>query len=252
MGELIEKTERFPRGMAHPVAFLATQDLPGELKGRKPGIVAMPDFLNSNFEQFGAVMVTPRNYYRLMQSGQDALLFPGGAKEALSSRKDYPLFWPEDKTDFIRTAARFNATIVPVSAVGMLDSVEVLVEPQEVFNVPFIGAWAKNFNQNISAARYDQKGNEEILGIPLALPKLPARNYFIFGKPVDLSELDPKDKDGCQDAYRQVQMEVRNGLDDLLEARKHDPYSDTPKRLVYERIFGKTAPTFQVDEINYR
>jgi hypothetical protein len=49
-----------------------------------------------------------------MESGQDVLLFPGGAKEALNGNKSYPLYWP-DKVDFVRTAAKFNATIVPVA-----------------------------------------------------------------------------------------------------------------------------------------
>jgi len=103
--------------------------------------------------------------------------------------------------------------------------------------------------QNISAARYDQSGND-LTGFPLALPKLPARNYFVFGKPFDLRELDPNDKEGCAKVYQAAQAEVRRGLDDLLRAREHDPFKDPVRRLAYEQVFKKTAPTFHLEHLN--
>jgi len=78
--ELFEQRGLFPRGLAHPLLFEMSKDRPGELQGRVPGIREFPNVFNSDFQQFGAVKVTPRNYYRLLQSGQDALLFPGGGK----------------------------------------------------------------------------------------------------------------------------------------------------------------------------
>jgi len=58
-------------------------------------------------------MVTPKNFYNLMKTNQTALLFPGGVREVFHRKgEDYDLFWPEDKADFVRVAARFNATIV--------------------------------------------------------------------------------------------------------------------------------------------
>jgi len=119
VAELVEKRGIFPRGLAHPVTFFASKDNPGELGGRTPGLID-PNPINGDFRIFGAIEVNPRNFYRVLQAGQDALLFPGGAKEALSTREDYPLFWP-NKTDFVRTAAKFNATVIPVSAVGCLE-----------------------------------------------------------------------------------------------------------------------------------
>lgn len=163
--------------------------------------------------------------------------------------KDYPLYWPE-KIDFVRTAARFNATVLPLSAVGMLDSVNVLAEPQQLANIPFIRDRAFGPQNNISAARYDQSSEDEVLGFPLALPSLPARNYFIFGKPISLKNVDPMDREACGRAYQEAQDEVRRGLDDLLRAREHDPFKSSIRRLAYERIFGKEAPTFPVDELN--
>ena len=85
------------RGLAHPVVFQGGSQS-DELGGRTPGLRPKttgsrgPD--TSNFRKFGAVMVTPRNYYRVLQSGQNALLFPGGVREVFHGRDEaYQLFW---------------------------------------------------------------------------------------------------------------------------------------------------------------
>jgi hypothetical protein len=52
--------------------------------------------------------------------------------------EDYRLFWPK-KGEFVRMAARFNATIVPFAAVGMEDSVNMLLGPQEIIRLPIVG-----------------------------------------------------------------------------------------------------------------
>lgn len=248
--EIWEQREYWPRGLAHPVTFLTGNGTSDELGGRTPGVMDQrAGIMPSNFQTFGAVEVNPRNYYRLMQSGQHVLLFPGGAKEAQSGRKDYPLFWPE-KVDFVRTAAKFNATVVPLACIGMVDSVNVLAEPDAIMNMPLLGNRLRSFNTNISSARFDQRNEDEIIGFPLLIPGLPARNYFLFGQPFSLQDVDPYDKDACMNVYSQIQHELRRGLDDLLGAREHDAYKDTVRRLAYERLVGKQAPTFSADTLN--
>ena len=73
-----------------------------------------------SFQEFGAVPVTPKNFYKMMQQNEFALLFPGGAREATHSKgEDYALFWPKDRAaDFVRVAAKFDALVVPFGAVG--------------------------------------------------------------------------------------------------------------------------------------
>lgn len=73
-----------------------------------------------SFQEFGAVPVTPKNFYKMMQQNEFALLFPGGAREATHGKgEDYALFWPKDRAaDFVRVAAKFDALIVPFGAVG--------------------------------------------------------------------------------------------------------------------------------------
>ena len=241
------------RGLAHPLLF--QNGINDELDGRQPGLTA--DTASQQgpnnaalFRRFGAVQVTPRNYYRLMESGQNVLLFPGGVREVFHGRDEaYQLFWPE-KVDFVRTAARFNATIVPLSAVGMADSVNMLLEPSQVTELPFVGDRAKAFAANVTAARFDTDNQDENFLPPIVAPSLPARNYFVFGKAVNTKSLDPKDKDSCQAVYLELQKEIERGFEDVLDARENDPFKDTPRRLLYERITGRKAPTFNMKLVN--
>ena len=255
------------RGMAHPVVFqgatggaaFANDKRLGKNKqlGRVPGLEEPPkDEGNTNvqnvqrFEEFGAVMVTPRNFYRLMQTGQNGLLFPGGVREVFHRKnEDYELFWPE-KVDFVRTAARFNATIVPVSAVGMADSFNILLDSEELFDLPVLGERAKAFSKNVTAARFDADNEDEVFFPPIAVPGPPSRNYFVFGKPIYTHEIDPKDKDECRETYLKIQEDMKTAFDDILEAREKDTFKDAIPRLAYERLTGQQAPTFQIDELN--
>ncbi|KAG7353590.1 lysophospholipase [Nitzschia inconspicua] len=251
------------RGLGHPVLFQGTgQASPGASSGslqrndelgRVPGIntnrfaaATSPE----NYQKFGAVMVSPRNFYRLMETGQNALLFPGGVREVFHGKNEsYTLFWPE-KTDFVRTAAKFNATIIPVSAVGMADSFNILLDSKEIVDIPIFGQRAKELANNITAARFDMENQEESFLPPVVTPGLPSRNYFIFGKPYRTTDIDPKDKDKCKEAYESIQAEMRRGFDDILDARKKDLFKDAGPRFAYERLTGRQAPTFEIEEVN--
>jgi hypothetical protein len=248
------------RGLGHPVIFSDRSPGRGELEGRVPGINrkttteggGAAEFTGNtaNFQLFGAVMVTPRNFYRLMQTGQNALLFPGGVREVFHGREEaYQLFWPE-KVDFVRTAARFNATIIPLSAVGMADSLNFVADSGQVANLPFVGKRAVEFAKNQTAARYDTADGAEAFLPPIVTPGLPSRNYFLFGKPVSTKDLDPKDKNACKTTYQQIQNEMNRGFEDILRAREKDQYKDAPQRLAYERFTGNKAPTFDIKEVN--
>lgn len=201
---------------------------------------------------FGAVKVSPRNFFRLLQTNQTALLFPGGVKEALHGKnEDYKLFWPE-KTDFVRIAAKFNATIVPLSAIGAADSVNIVADAKELVSLPFgIGENLSNFSKSTVSARFDAKDEDELFIPPLAVPKpFPARHYFLFGRSFDTTNLDPNNKDDCQSMYVGVKDEVENGIEALLNARKDDPYAlDGVKRSSYRGLFGKDPPTFPLSSL---
>ena len=238
------------RGLAHPVVFQQSGQL-GELGGRTPGLNSSPRAGTSNFERFGAVMVTPRNYYRLLQTGQNVLLFPGGVREVFHGKDEaYQIFWPS-KVDFVRTASKFNATIIPLVAVGMADSLNIILEPEEVADLPIVGRRAKSFAKNVTAARFDVQDEEESFLPPIVVPGLPSRNYFLFGKPISTSTIDPSNKDDCENVYKALQLQMKEGFEDILVARQGDPYRKAGPRFAYERITGKQAPTFAIEKLNF-
>lgn len=238
--QLIEELGLYVRGLAHPILFRAATESNGTIFGD-------PDYF-----KYGIVEVTPRNYYRLMETGQAALLFPGGVREVFHGKNEaYKLFWPE-KVDFVRVAAKFNATIVPVSAVGAADSVNILIDPPDMVKLPFgLGEQLEQNSRNVMAARYDATSDRELFVPPFALPTpLPARHYFIFGKPIETNDIDPKDKDACSKVYEEVQHELNRGFTDVLRAREKDPFKDTATRIFFELTTGKPAPTFSVEDLN--
>jgi hypothetical protein len=131
----------------------------------------------------------------------------------------------------------------------MLESARVLVEAKDLANVPFLGERIKAAG-GFPAARYDAAEGETDTFPPIPLPNMPRRNYFIFGKPFPTKHVDPKDKDACAKLYKDVVGETRRGIDDIFHARTKDPFSDTPRRIAYEQITGKQAPTFSIETLN--
>lgn len=198
------------------------------------------------FQAFGAVEVTPRNFYRLMETGQTALHFPGGAREAFCGQKEeaYSLsLWP-DQQDFVRTVAKFNGTIVPISCVGALESADLLVSSTDVVKLPGVGKW-------IIDGPFTLHEGGEIVAPPIAIPRLfPARHYYLFGRPINTAEINYRDREACQQVYKRIKEEMKSGFQRLHRARKHDPFRNTVRRMIYEQGFQKQAPTFPLEELN--
>lgn len=63
----------------------------------------------------------------------------GGARE-VNKRcgEEYQLFW-RDSPDFVRLAAKCDAIIIPFAAVGADDAYDVMLEADEVLDVPVLG-----------------------------------------------------------------------------------------------------------------
>ena len=222
----------FVRSMTHP----SLSKLPGA----------------SFLDNFGCLPVSPKTFYKLMKTKQPSLLFPGGAREAFhKSNEEYTLTAWAETTDFVRIAAKFNATIVPFSSVGAAES--ALFLDQLPFNV------AENIDDALLQlvnpsqgtpynARYD--GGEDI-SFPLVLPKtFPDRHYFLFSDQIDTTKVDYRDRDECRKIYQMVKQTIKQGCRDLTNAREQDPYNDAFKRLTYEQFWRKQAPTFPISLLN--
>ncbi|PSC68099.1 Acyltransferase chloroplastic [Micractinium conductrix] len=201
---------------------------------------------------FGAVPVSGFNMHRLLASGEAVLLFPGGVREAYKRRgEDYQLFWPE-KSEFIRMAARFGATIVPFAAVGVDDSLNIIADSTQLEALPVVGDALRRRAGSMPQARRGvsaASAEEESFVAPLAAPRLPpGRMYFLFQEPIQTTPEDVKDRARCDELYRQTKASVQEGLGWLLEQRQRDPYRDFLPRLAREAAYpGQQAPTFPVN-----
>eukprot|EP01041_Mallomonas_annulata_P009671 gene9671-20113_t len=247
------------RGLAHPVVFLNQNqnkdiennynhnDNDNERNGDKEngdqisstkGSNSKTDFANGNFfRDFGAVEVSPT---ALFQSNATALLYPGGVAEALHGKGEaYKLFWPE-RVDFVRMAAVFGAIIVPFAGVGSADSLEMILDGEEILRTPYLGDNARRARRKIPQAK---AATEERFVFPLVLPKLPSRVYYIFEEPFDTRTLNIYDKKQCRVVYDDIRSRVQHGIDFLLSFRESDPYKDYIPRTLYETVTGVQAPT---------
>ena len=127
-----------------------------------------------------------------------------------------------------------------------------MIDADEMVNLPFgFGERISNSSMAISAARFDTSAENELFAPPFALPKLlPDRHYFVFGKPFSTTEIDYRNRAQCNTVYEEVKSEMNRGFDDLLHARESDPFRNSLRRIAYEQVTGKIAPTFGMDRFH--
>ena len=130
---------------------------------------------------------------------------------------------------------KFNALIIPFSAIGAADSVNMLLDKDDLVNLPFgIGDRIKRLSNEIPNARGSRGVKEDFIA-PISIPKLPSRFYFLFHEPIDFVDDFHKEMNE-EDVYLEVKRKVEIGIDALLEARETDPLKDPLNRLFYERL----------------
>ncbi|KAM3239687.1 hypothetical protein ACQJBY_053405 [Aegilops geniculata] len=200
---------------------------------------------------YGAVPVGPINAYKLFERNEFVLLYPGGVREALHRKGEtYKLFWP-DQTEFVRMAARFGVTVIPFGCVGEDDFLEIVVDYNDQKNIPYIRDEIKSFNRDFTRLRDTVKGEggNQVLHLPVVLPKLPGRLYFLFGKPIEMKGMDNvlTDRKKANQVYFQIESEVENAMSYLKRKRNEDPYRSIARRALYQATWGPSAqvPTFE-------
>ena len=64
------------------------------------------------------------------------------------------------------------------------------------------------------------------LFIPMLMPKIPGRFYYLFGKPIKTKGREDilKDKQVANQLYLQIKSEVEHSMAFLLKKRQEDPY----------------------------
>lgn len=267
VSEVYQEKGVLMRGLAHPVLFgqngggfggvpgaAPQQDAGGDAGGR--GEVGGSGF----FEKFGAVPVSGRNAAKLMRRGDAVLLFPGGVKETIPATPEekYKLMWP-DKSEFVRLAAKYNATIVPFGAIGAAETLNVVATAQELEELRSSPAGqllprlpSQRTGQSDMSTNFGGPGgvDPERLKFPPSPLAVPApfwefsRMYFYFGEPLSAEELDVSSEEATAATYKEVKARVEASIDYLRRKRTSDPYKDLLVRSAYERLNDEQAPSF--------
>lgn len=202
-------------------------ELSSLLSGRKLRALAAP----THFDQYGtisggrwtqfvtdlgAVQATPRNFCELLANGEAIVLFPGGGREVCRRRGEKNSIHWKERSDFVRIAAKYNAIIVPFSSVGADDAVDILIDGQELQQLPLIGPLIQ------SAMNENGLSNEHFAPLTSFPPRLD-RFYFKFHEPLDTTHLNSKDRAECRKTFYWTKQKVETGINDLLSLRKRDP-----------------------------
>ncbi|KAM0992230.1 hypothetical protein ACFX13_010676 [Malus domestica] len=234
--EFLREKSIIVRGLAHPELFWG-----------KNGTSAPFDVL----KLFGAVPVAAKNLFKLLKTKSHVLLYPGGAREALHKKgEEYKLFWP-DQPEFVRMAARFGATIVPFAAVGEDDLLELVLDYNDLMNIPVVSDYLKDASRDTIKLRDESNGEvaNVQLFFPGVVPKIPGRYYYLFGKPIETKGKKEilRDKENANELYLQIQSDIENSLAYLIKKREEDPYRNIFDRTAYRVMYssGEEVPTFE-------
>ncbi|KAG0579788.1 hypothetical protein KC19_4G123400 [Ceratodon purpureus] len=237
IGSFMESQNVMIRALAHP---LVTTDQPGEVMAAS----SLPDLTRL----LGAVPVSGSSLYKLLAAKETVFLLPGGMREAVKRKgESYKLIWPA-KPEFVRTAIRHGAVIIPMAAVGGDEFIKILWDQQEILSLPIIGEQLHRLGNQMPRARQTNGGDDEghMLGT-VGIPTPPPRMYFTYQKPIYTHELSNylNDNEVVEGLYQQVKSEIEAGMSYLLKKREEDPYQDFVPRMLYEKTWGKQAPTFK-------
>ncbi|XP_042017352.1 acyltransferase-like protein At3g26840, chloroplastic [Salvia splendens] len=227
------------RGIAHPMMFSKLKE------GRMPDASAF-----DSFRIMGAVPVSAPNFFKLFSSKSHVLLYPGGVREALHRKgEEYRLFWPE-QSEFVRMAAKFGAKIVPFGVVGEDDIGHLLMDYDDLRRIPYFRDSIEELTGEVVNLRSNAVGevSNQDVHLPIIVPKIPGRFYFLFGKPIETKgrQQELKGREEAQGLYLEVKSEVEKCLAYLKEKRESDPYRNIFARLSYRATHGfdSEVPTF--------
>ncbi|XP_061945218.1 phytyl ester synthase 1, chloroplastic-like [Populus nigra] len=227
------------RGLGHPDLFT------GKLEDSSNEF-AYADWIRV----MGTVAGTASNLFKLLSTKSHVVLYPGGARESLHNKgEEYKLFWP-DQQEFVRTAARFGATIVPFGTVGEDDLTHLVLDYHDMMKIPIVSDYIREVNSKATRIRDNSKGevaNQQVY-IPGVLPKLPGRFYYLFGKPIKTKGMEDmlRDRENANQLYLHVKSEVENNIAYLLKKREEDPYRSLINRTIYQALHSPSSnvPTF--------
>jgi 1-acyl-sn-glycerol-3-phosphate acyltransferase len=175
----------------------------------------------------GAVLGHPNVCTALMEDGQDLLVFPGGASEAVKPVSElYELHWKE-RLGFVKLAALHGYTVMPFGMVGPDEFYGHLTEGRDLLESP-LGRILTRLGILNEGTRTDFLPPLPVGSLGTAFPK-PQRCYLGFGDPIDLSECKGKKltKKRLYAIREQVAGQIEQQLKELLFTREKNKGSDS-------------------------
>ena len=199
--------KRFPRGLGDKFLFA------------NPSV---GDFILKR----GAVMGHPEVCSALMKAGQDLMVFPGGAHEAVKpASMKYELQWKE-RYGFVKLAARHGYTIMPFGLIGPDEFYGHLMEGQDI-PASALGKLLKRLGLLTADTRSDMLPPIPVGALGSFFPK-PQRCYLGFGEPIDLARYagrTPRKKE-LQVIRAAVAEQIETQLAELLFTREQHKGED--------------------------
>jgi 1-acyl-sn-glycerol-3-phosphate acyltransferase len=203
----IKELNRFARGLGDK--FLFSSPAVGEKILKSGGVMGHPEVCSA-----------------LMKDGQDLMVFPGGAQEAVKPASElYELKWKE-RYGFVKLAAKHGYTIMPMGIVGPDEFYGHLIEGRDIPDSA-LGTVLRRLGLLTDDFREDIMPPVPVGALGTLLPK-PQRCYLGFGDPIDLGEYEgrtPTKKQ--QKAIRaEVADQIETQLAELLFARAQNRGKD--------------------------
>jgi hypothetical protein len=91
-------------------------------------------------------------------------------------------------------------------------------------------------------------GNQDMY-LPVLLPKVPGRFYYLFGKPIETKGMSDvvRDRKSTNELYLHIKSEVEDIMSYLKRKREEDSYRSITQRALYQATWGISAevPTFE-------
>lgn len=214
LGPLFQKElGRFPRAMGDKFLF-ASQRI-GDLVLKSGGVMGHPEVC-----------------MELMKAGEDLLVFPGGAQEAVKpASMMYELQWKE-RYGFVKLAAKQGYTIMPFGLVGPDEFYGHLIEGEDLpESKP--GRLLKQLGLLTDDVRPDILPPIPVGALGTWLPK-PQRCYLGFGDPIDLAEYKGRTptKKQQQNIRAKVAEQIETQLAELLFYRQQHKGQDSLLRRI--------------------
>jgi len=159
----------------------------------------------------GAVEGEPEIAAQLLEDDQLVLVYPGGAREALSNtHESYRLQW-EGSRGFIRTALRAGKPIIPIAGLGNEELYVQVVSRDRV--------------RQSGVGRFISKvlGDKYVFPVYMGLGPIPFPSdlHYLVGKPIDLGygPEAAEDEDVVAKLHQQVTEATQRLIDRGLQAR---------------------------------